>query len=206
MRFCISVAFILSLAVPGLFLIAGCATTGQEGAVAPPAGAGVSGAAAPAAGQAAKVVPVLTPAAKNPRAPEVSFLEFGGKEVPISSFTGKSVVLVNFWGVRCQNCIEEIPFLERLYHKYGGKGLAIMGVNTDGIDSATLGRFIPQLPKMSYTIVVDPDFKVNDAFQMSAAPLTILVAKDGTIRYRHEGYEPAIEQEYIDLIEKLLAE
>jgi peroxiredoxin len=193
MRLRPSAVMIPLILVVGLVLGAGCATTGQQGA-------------SPPAAEPAKAGPVLTPAAKNPRAPEVSFLDNSGGETPISSFAGKTVVLVNFWGVRCQNCIEEIPFLERLYHKYGGRGLAIMGVNTDGIDAATLGRFLPQLPKMSYTIVVDPDFKVNDAFQMSAAPLTILVAKDGTIRYRHEGYTPEIEQEYVDLIEKLLAE
>jgi peroxiredoxin len=189
--------FVLSLAVLAMAFSAGCATTGGE---TPAADAAAVSSGAASAG------PVLTPATKNPKAPDVSFLDLAGKETPLSSFAGKQVVLVNFWGVRCQNCIEEMPFLERLYHKYGGKGLYMVGVNTDGIDAAMIGKFLPNLPKVSYPLAVDPEFKVNDAFQMSAAPLTILVAKDGTIRYRHEGYEPAIEQEYIDLIDKLLAE
>ncbi len=140
-----------------------------------------------------------------PKAPDVTFTAMDGKAVPLSSLKG-SVVLVNFWGVRCANCIEEMPFLERLHHKYGSKGMVIWGVNTDGLDAETLQKFLPNLPKMSYTISLDMEFLLSEGFEMNAAPLTILVAKDGTVRYKHEGYEPAVEQEYIDLIEKLLAE
>lgn len=202
MRISAPITLILAAFLAGL-LSAGCATApAKTGETAPAAGPVPAAQAAPSGAPG----PVLTPATKNPKAPEVVFLDLDGKETPLASLAGRSVVLVNFWGVRCQNCIEEMPFLERLYHKYGGKGLAIIGVNTDGIDGTMVRKFLPNLPQVSYPLAVDTEFKVNDAFQMSAAPLNIVVAKDGTVRYRHEGYEPAIEQEYIDLIEKLLAE
>ncbi len=120
MRLHPSIVVIPSVIVLALILDAGCATTGGEEASAPAAGAPAQAA---LVSEPAKDGPILTPAAKNPRAPEIGFLDISGRETPISSFAGKSVVLVNFWGVRCQNCIEEIPFLDRLYHKYGGKGL-----------------------------------------------------------------------------------
>ncbi|GBE15695.1 thiol-disulfide oxidoreductase ResA [bacterium BMS3Abin14] len=142
-----------------------------------------------------------------PKAPSATFTDIDGGSTSLAGYQGKSVVLVNFWGLRCQNCIEEIPFLERLNNKYGSKGLVILGVNTDGVDGKTLKKFMPQLPvKFTYPVIVDPEFKVVDAFQMMAAPLTIIVARDGTVRFRHEGYTPEIEGEYIALIEKLLAE
>jgi len=205
MRLTGSGSFIFCLALFAGMTLAGCATPGAPQGAKPPVPAAVAPG-EPGGEPPVKAAPVLTPATKNPKAPEVVFFEVSGREIPLSSLAGQAVVLVNFWGVRCQNCIEEMPFLERLFHKYGGKGLTIIGVNTDGLDSATLAKYLPNLPKVSYPIVVDPDFKVNDAFQMSAAPLNVVVAKDGTIRYRHEGYEPAIEQEYLDLIDKLLAE
>ena len=142
-----------------------------------------------------------------PQAPSVTFTHMDGDSTSLAGYQGKSVVLVNFWGLRCQNCIEEIPFLERLNNKYGSKGLVILGVNTDGVDGQTLKRFMHQLPaKFTYPVIVDPGFKVVDAFQMMAAPLTVIIAKDGTVRFRHEGYAPEIEGEYVELIEKLLAE
>lgn len=149
----------------------------------------------------------LTEAKQYPRAPDPGFTLMDGSTTTLADYQGKSVVIVNFWGLRCQNCIEEMPFLERLHNKYGSKGLAILGVNTDGVDGELLKKFLPTLPiKVSYPIVIDPEFELADSFQMMAAPLTIVIAKDGTVRFRHEGYEPSIEGEYVEIIEQLLAE
>jgi len=142
-----------------------------------------------------------------PKAPPASFEDIDGNSGSLADYLGNSVVLVNFWGLRCQNCIEEMPFLERLHNKYGGKGLVVLGINTDGIDGALLKEFLPQLPvEVSYSLIIDPEFVLADTFEMTAAPLTIIVARDGTVRFKHEGYEPAIESTYVELIEKLLVE
>ncbi len=142
-----------------------------------------------------------------PLAPGVKFVSIDGESSSLSDYRGDSVVLINFWGLRCQSCIEEMPFLERLHNEYRSRGLVILGVNTDGVDGPLLKKYLPQLPlKVSYPLIIDPDFSLVDTFEMVAAPLTILVAKDGTVRYRHEGYEPEIEPKQIQLIEKLLAE
>jgi thiol-disulfide isomerase/thioredoxin len=140
-------------------------------------------------------------------APSASFIDIDGNASSLADYMGNSVVVLNFWGLRCQNCIEEMPFLERLHNKYGGKGLLVLGINTDGVDGALLKRFLPQLPvKVSYPLIIDPEFVHADTFEMSAAPLTIVIAKDGTVRFRHEGYEPEIESTYVELIERLLVE
>jgi len=41
-------------------------------------------------------------------APDVTFKDLQGKDVTLSSFKGK-VVLVNFWGTWCEPCRGEIP-------------------------------------------------------------------------------------------------
>lgn len=171
---------LISVLISGIIGLSGCATTpGTE----------------------------LTEASQYPKAPDPGFTHLDGSRSTLADYKGKSVVVVNFWGLRCQNCIEEMPFLERLHNKYGSKGLVLLGVNTDGVDENLLPKFMPQLPvKVSYPIVVDPDFALADAYQMMAAPLTILIAKDSTVRFRHEGYEPSVEEEYVKIIEELLAE
>ena len=149
----------------------------------------------------------ITPNPNFPLAPDVSMQVMDGDVVKLSDHRGSDVVIINFWGLRCQNCIEEMPFLERIKNKYGGKGLVLYGINTDGVDGEILKKLIPKMPiKVSYPIVLDPDFTLADTFEMMAAPLTIVIAKDGTVRFRHEGYEPEIESTYIELIEQLLAE
>lgn len=142
-----------------------------------------------------------------PKAPEASLVSIGGIQTQLSSYRGSSVVLINFWGLRCQSCIEEMPFLEKLHREYGSRGLVVLGINTDGVDGTLLTKLLSQTSvHVTYPLIVDPDFALVDKFQMLAAPLTILVARDGTVRYRHEGYEPEVEAEYISRIEKLLSE
>ena len=110
--------------------------------------------------------------ARYPWAPDLPFVHLDGTTTTLADYTGRSVLVVNFWGLRCQNCIEEMPFLEQLHHKYVREGLVILGINTDGVPADLLKRFLPQLPlTLSYPLIVDPDFALADGFRMSAASI-----------------------------------
>jgi thiol-disulfide isomerase/thioredoxin len=122
--------------------------------------------------------------------------DIDGNEIDIKSFKGKPV-LVNFWGLRCGACIEEMPHLNALYDKYSEKGLTILGINADGIGADFLKgpRGMAVLPhEMKYTIIQDADMKLIDVFKMEAAPLNILVDKEGIVRFYHMGFEPGDEK------------
>ncbi len=53
-----------------------------------------------------------------------------GKEVKLSDFRGK-VVLLDFFAGWCGPCVAEMPHLKALYAKYKDKGFEILGVNMD---------------------------------------------------------------------------
>lgn len=103
-------------------------------------------------------------------------------------------ILVAFWGIRCSACIEEIPALRKLQEEFREGVLQVVGVNTDGVDAATLKAMMDE-EKIStnYIVLTDPEFKVADAFVMTAAPLTVLIDREGKVRYVHEGYKPGDE-------------
>ncbi len=99
-------------------------------------------------------------------------------------------VMVNFWGVRCGACIQEIPSLEEMFGKYSGQGFSVVGINVDGLDSETLSEQMKTLGlKMKYKVVADPELKIGDLFNMTGAPLTYIVSAEGKIVYQHAGYE-----------------
>jgi uncharacterized protein (TIGR03067 family) len=50
--------------------------------------------------------------------------------VSLADLKGK-VVLLDFWGYWCGNCVVDMPNLFRLYDKYKDKGLVIVGVHID---------------------------------------------------------------------------
>src|SRR4029078_3411120 len=47
----------------------------------------------------------------------------------LADLSGK-VVLVDFWTSGCINCARTLPYVTRLYEKYKGKGLVVVGVHT----------------------------------------------------------------------------
>src|SRR5579864_1179486 len=65
-------------------------------------------------------------------APEASVTvpNLDGSPTTIDQYKGK-VVLVNFWATWCEPCKTEIPWLIEFNHKYGPKGLVILGVAMD---------------------------------------------------------------------------
>jgi thiol-disulfide isomerase/thioredoxin len=123
----------------------------------------------------------------------ISSLEFittGGEKIVLSEVSRKrGPVLVNFWGLRCSSCLEEIPFLNSIAQKYFDK-IIVFGINVDGVDNETLQQKIrKQKLEFAYEVVPDPEFLLVDFFRMKTAPLTIIVGKNGDILYRHEGFE-----------------
>jgi thiol-disulfide isomerase/thioredoxin len=57
-----------------------------------------------------------------------------GDPVKLSELHGK-VVLLDFWGYWCFPCVRDMPKLMDLHHKYSDKGLLIIGLHDDSVDS-----------------------------------------------------------------------
>lgn len=57
-----------------------------------------------------------------------------GEHVKLSELHGK-VVLLDFWGYWCSPCVRDMPKLMDLHNKYSEKGLLIIGLHDDSVDS-----------------------------------------------------------------------
>ena len=105
-----------------------------------------------------------------------------GKEVSLSSYKGKSYVILDFWGSRCGPCRHEMPFLKDLYSKYHEKGLEIIGISSD-TDIDSWEHAVEQDGTRIWRQVSQKqnNAKLFREFYVQAMPVKVLVNKEGVI-------------------------
>src|SRR5262245_12542751 len=92
---------------------------------------------------------------------DFQYKDLEGKDVNLSSFKGK-VVLLNLWATWCGPCKAEIPGFVELQAKYKDK-LAIVGLSVD--DPADKAKAFAAEYKVNYPILLmDSDEKLQDAY------------------------------------------
>src|SRR5512134_665621 len=151
-----------------------------------------------AAGAAASAA--ITPTAG---APDFTLPSLGGPNLRLQEQRGQ-VVMVNFWATWCGPCRVEMPHLSRLYDKYRGSGFVVFAVNIDE-DPRKAASVAAQLG-MRFPVLLDTDKKVSRMYDLSTMPSTILIDRDGRVRYVHRGYRSGYEDTYDKQIRELLRE
>jgi len=136
-------------------------------------------------------------------APDFSLPDETGAVVSLQDFDGQ-VVLINFWASWCGPCREEMPLLDELHKRYEPMGFTMLGVNVEE-DSAAAQKFL-QGTAVSFPILFDRENSVSKLYDVIAMPSSVLVGRDGTVRYIHHGYEPGNENDYQDQIRQLIRE
>jgi thiol-disulfide isomerase/thioredoxin len=141
-------------------------------------------------------------AVKGP-APNFTLKSMDGKNLKLSEMTG-NVVLINFWASWCGPCREEMPLLNALHKKYAPLGFTVLGVNVEEqLDGAR--DFLSNVP-VDFPILLDNENKVSKQYKVVAMPTTVVVDRDGNMRYLHEGYKPGDEKKYRQMVKKLVRE
>jgi len=100
-----------------------------------------------------------------------------GKTYSLKELRGK-VVLVNFWATWCPPCRKEMPDLEELSRLYRDRGLVILAISDEAADTVK-----PFIAKQGYTftVLLDPDRRVNTAFHVEGIPKTFVFGRDGKL-------------------------
>jgi len=140
-------------------------------------------------------------AAANDAAPAFSLPNKAGENISLSDFDGQ-VVLLNFWASWCGPCREEMPLLNELHEKYAPLGFTMLGINVEE-NSAAAYKFLESVPA-GFPILYDSSNSVSKLYDVIAMPSTVIVGRDGQIKYVHHGYEPGDENVYQDQIRQAI--
>jgi thiol-disulfide isomerase/thioredoxin len=142
--------------------------------------------------------PVL---AREPIAPDFSFLSFDGERISSETLRGK-VVLLDFWATWCPPCRESVPALVRLRAKYAGQPFEIVGISRDHDDRAWQA-FI-DAHHMDWPDHYDGSGSVSELFSVHAFPTYIVMDREGIMRFRQSGFDTTTPGELQAAIDKAL--
>lgn len=136
-------------------------------------------------------------------APDFTLKSMGGKNLKLSEYRGQ-VVMINFWASWCGPCRQEMPHLDKLYQRYSSLGFTILGVNVE--ENSKPAQDILNKSPVSFPVLFDTRNEVSKLYNVVAMPSTVLVDRNGNMRYLHKGYKPGYEVEYQNQVRALLRE
>lgn len=119
-------------------------------------------------------------------APDFTALDEEGREVRLSDYQGKPVVL-NFWATWCGYCKLEMPDFQTAYEKY--PEIQFLMVNATDGNQETLEKAQDYVAEQGFTfpVLYDTELEAMYAYQVSGLPVTYFVAADGTLAARGSG-------------------
>lgn len=114
------------------------------------------------------------------------------------------VVLIGFWTSWCTGCAEYLARLQALDERYAAAGLVVLGVGMDD-DHRAAAEFVRDRFKALRTSNDHPDL-LGAAYGVDDVPMTVLIDRDGIIRFAHMTDDYANQQAILREVKGLLDE
>jgi len=120
---------------------------------------------------------VVTFAAPRPL-PPLKFSDGNGHPLTLDSFKGRAVAL-NLWATWCVPCRKEMPSLDRLQARLGGRSFVVLPLSIDRQGMDVVGPFYRALGLSAVGIYLDPTSAATATLGIEGVPTTLLIGVDG---------------------------
>jgi peroxiredoxin len=136
-------------------------------------------------------------------APDFVLRTLDQSNLRLSEFRGQ-VVLINFWASWCGACRQAMPAFNEIHEKYRRAGLVMLSINLD--DEAHRAMHMAQSLKIQYPVLLDERKVVSRLYQVETMPLTVLIDREGKVRFVQVGYNAGDEKKFAAPLRSMLNE
>ena len=133
-------------------------------------------------------------------------LWFNSAPITMASLRGK-VVMVEFWTYTCYNCLNALPYVNKLEAKYRDRGFVVVGVHTPEFPVEKVESNVRHQVKelgVVFPVVMDNGYRIWNSFGNQYWPAAYFIDTTGRIRFHHFGEGKYGEQDRV--VASLLAE
>jgi len=121
-------------------------------------------------------------------APGFSLKGPDGTTYSLEALRQKGPVVAAFFKISCPVCQFTFPFLQRLYQRYGGDNVTLLGISQD--DAKATAGFARQCG-VTFPMALDEKEKgypASNAYGLTSVPTIFLIDTDGTVRVASMGF------------------
>lgn len=138
-----------------------------------------------------------------------------GRDVDLRGMLAqRSKILLVFWSMYCESCIEKIKALVTVRERYGPQGVKIISVNTDGEyghGADSVKRFIAEFEaknkiKLNFPVLYDEKNPLPQALQIELLPTIVSVDPDGRVLNIYQKFDESSEAAILAGIEGIVKE
>src|SRR5215469_273008 len=135
--------------------------------------------------------------------PEIRFQDDQGHDLTLADFRGRAVLL-NLWATWCVPCRQEMPTLDRLEARLGGKDFLVIALSIDrkGVDAVR--DFYREVGVEKLAIYLDPSGKGSRGLAIPGVPTTLLIDQEGREVARKMGAAEWDGPEMVSLIQRTM--
>lgn len=104
-----------------------------------------------------------------------------GQVFQLEDFTGKGLIIVDFWASYCDPCKKALPHMEELHQ--ADNNVQVIAINIDNPRLKRKAIAYVKSQKFTFTSLYDSDAKVADKMKVTEIPYTFLLDKQGNILF-----------------------
>src|SRR5690606_9773304 len=118
------------------------------------------------------------------RAPDFEIETLEGKNVSLSDFRGKPVML-NFWATWCPPCRQEMPDMEEFHKENDVVVIAVNLLDTE-MNQDAVKKFVDEFG-LTFDVGLDGDGEVSVQYRINPIPTTFMIDSNGIIQHKSYG-------------------